>query len=237
MCWSGSFGQMAYGWSSALKPSMTGHRLMSCFRRGCAFACPARQRRSLATRCSCADACFRQLVLSFQEAMIFPSVPNFSQIGATGFSFGAPRILKEENTPFELRLSALVQSLRDGLATRIREDLGDVPEASLAVALLVGDRSAISDRDQEDLRAAGLAHILAISGLHMALFRRRCLCRHPVLSVSRAGSQPPAAYPQDCRSFSSACRHVLSAGLGRFDCNAKIIPHDFAGLSRRPGWP
>lgn len=94
----------------------------------------------------------------------------FSQIGASGFSFGTPHVLNVADVSLALRLSALVQSLRDDLAARIRADLGDAPEATLAVALLVGDRSAISDRDQEDLRAAGLAHILAISGLHMALF-------------------------------------------------------------------
>lgn len=94
----------------------------------------------------------------------------FSQIGATGFSFGAPHVLKEDDIPLAMRLSALVHSTRNVLAERIRASVGDVPEAHLAVALLVGDRSGISDRDQEDLRAAGLAHILAISGLHMALF-------------------------------------------------------------------
>lgn len=94
----------------------------------------------------------------------------FSQIGATGFSFGEPLVVQEDEAAFALRMAALVQSLRDSLAARIKDDLGDAPEAALAVALLVGDRGAISERDQEDLRAAGLAHILAISGLHMALF-------------------------------------------------------------------
>ena len=94
----------------------------------------------------------------------------FSQIGATGFSFGAPVVQKEKDTPLELRIARLVQSARDHLAARIRADLQDERTAALAVALLVGDRSAIGDRDQENLRTAGLAHILAISGLHMALF-------------------------------------------------------------------
>ncbi|MES0809064.1 ComEC/Rec2 family competence protein [Roseibium sp. SCPC15] len=35
---------------------------------------------------------------------------------------------------------------------------------------MVGDRSGIAEKQEDDLRAAGLAHILAISGLHMALF-------------------------------------------------------------------
>nr|WP_319382299.1 ComEC/Rec2 family competence protein [uncultured Roseibium sp.] len=94
----------------------------------------------------------------------------YSQIGATGFSFGAPAVLDRDAAPLAMRLPAFMQSLRDILAARITADLRNAPEAALAVALLVGDRSAISERDQEDLRAAGLAHVLAISGLHMALF-------------------------------------------------------------------
>lgn len=94
----------------------------------------------------------------------------YAQIGATGFSFGAPVVVDNDTAPLAMRFQALVQSLRELLAARITADLGDAPEAALAVALLVGERSAISGRDQENLRAAGLAHVLAISGLHMALF-------------------------------------------------------------------
>jgi len=40
----------------------------------------------------------------------------------------------------------------------------------IAAALITGDRSGISPDQAEALRAAGLGHILAISGLHMSLF-------------------------------------------------------------------
>ncbi len=40
---------------------------------------------------------------------------------------------------------------------------------AVAAALLVGERSRISEATNESLRVAGLAHILAISGLHMML--------------------------------------------------------------------
>ncbi len=39
----------------------------------------------------------------------------------------------------------------------------------IASALITGDRAAISDADEQALRDAGLAHVLAIAGLHMAL--------------------------------------------------------------------
>ena len=41
--------------------------------------------------------------------------------------------------------------------------------AGLQAALLTGDRSAIPDEQKKDLRTSGLAHLLAISGLHMGL--------------------------------------------------------------------
>ena len=41
--------------------------------------------------------------------------------------------------------------------------------SGIAIALVIGDRSGIDEESQEILRQTGLAHILAISGLHMAL--------------------------------------------------------------------
>jgi len=94
----------------------------------------------------------------------------FSQVGATGFSFGQPQIVPQSEVPLRIRGSALLQSLRSHLKEKITTSLPEGQEAGLIVALLVGDRSGISETQEENLRAAGLAHILAISGLHMALF-------------------------------------------------------------------
>jgi competence protein ComEC len=94
----------------------------------------------------------------------------FAGIGATGFSYGPAEVLGPVDGGPGLRAAALVAQLRGHLAERIRGSLEEGPEAALIVAVLVGDRSGISEAQEEDLRAAGLAHILAISGLHMALF-------------------------------------------------------------------
>lgn len=94
----------------------------------------------------------------------------YQRIGATGFSFGPPQILKSSEGELELRPAVAVAKLRGDLAARIRANLGEGPETELIVALLVGDRSGIAEEQEDVLRAAGLAHILAISGLHMALF-------------------------------------------------------------------
>lgn len=55
------------------------------------------------------------------------------------------------------------------LAERIRAKAGD-RTGGVAAALLTGERSGVSEEDAEALRLSGLGHILAISGLHMALF-------------------------------------------------------------------
>ncbi|WP_299484053.1 ComEC/Rec2 family competence protein [uncultured Roseibium sp.] len=94
----------------------------------------------------------------------------FLELGATGFSFGQPDVLPAKNAASFQNTGVWIQALRDRIASRIRASLPDSQEAALVVALLVGDRSSINETQQENLRAAGLAHILAISGLHMALF-------------------------------------------------------------------
>lgn len=94
----------------------------------------------------------------------------FMQIGATGFSFGPAEVLGPAEGNLKQHGTALVAKIRHQLAERMRTELGDRPETALVVALLVGDRSGITEDQEEALRASGLAHILAISGLHMALF-------------------------------------------------------------------
>ncbi len=94
----------------------------------------------------------------------------FLGIGATGFGFGPPVRVAAGPVSSRLWLSAKVQDLRDVLVSQIRGALPERQETALIAALLVGDRSGIDAQVEEDLRAAGLAHILAISGLHMALF-------------------------------------------------------------------
>lgn len=94
----------------------------------------------------------------------------FQKIGATGFSYGLPAHVDGPPPELVTRLKRHIDRLRHDLALRISANMSEGPESALAVALLVGDRSGISEQMEDSLRAAGLAHILAISGLHMALF-------------------------------------------------------------------
>ena len=54
--------------------------------------------------------------------------------------------------------------IAEGLRARLPGETG-----AFAAAIVVGDRSAIPARTADELRAANLAHLLAISGLHMGL--------------------------------------------------------------------
>ena len=94
---------------------------------------------------------------------------RFEQLGATGFFMGAPQSVAE---PFSLSLGAMlsvrINQLRGTIAGRLEAALPG-PKGRIVRALVIGDKTGIRAEDNEALRASGLAHILAISGLHMAL--------------------------------------------------------------------
>lgn len=115
--------------------------------------------------------------LSPPSGPVFPGGYDFSMaalrnnIGAYGFFYGKPvRQANAEQPELDLktRLQLSINRIRSEIAHRIRQELnGDA--AGIASALIVSDRRAISKSAVESLRASGLAHVLAISGLHMVL--------------------------------------------------------------------
>ena len=71
---------------------------------------------------------------------------------------------------------AAVESAQGGMLNRLRQDIGDAliqtigaSKAGLSIALLTGDRSYLDTRTVANFRSAGMAHLLAISGLHVGL--------------------------------------------------------------------
>jgi len=93
----------------------------------------------------------------------------FQGIGATGFALGAIRIA-EAPQPVSLRLqfAASIQGLRDDIDARIRAVVpGD--KGAIASALITGKRDAISAPVNEAMYVSSLAHVLSISGYHMAV--------------------------------------------------------------------
>lgn len=64
----------------------------------------------------------------------------------------------------ELRRRAMRQTARDRVLSRVPGSNG-----SLALGLLIGDDSGLSETERERLRASGLSHITAVSGSNVAL--------------------------------------------------------------------
>lgn len=95
----------------------------------------------------------------------------FQQLGGVGFAYGRPWHLEAaaEVTRSPLQAWRLWWAdLRQDVTARITAAL-DGPRGALAAALVTGQRGGIPDDVRQDMRDAGLAHLLAISGLHMGL--------------------------------------------------------------------
>lgn len=89
----------------------------------------------------------------------------FRSIGAVGFALGPLDVL-EAAGPHSLETA--ISDLRDQVAMRVRTRVAG-ETGGLAAALLTGLRGGLSAEVVEAMRTAGLAHLLAISGLHMGL--------------------------------------------------------------------
>ncbi|MEM7642348.1 MAG: ComEC/Rec2 family competence protein [Pseudomonadota bacterium] len=88
----------------------------------------------------------------------------FLKLGAVGYT-RVPLVTAE---PAPGGFAMLAARFREDLSRRLRERLPG-QTGQIAVAITTGDRSGLSDAVTEDLRASNLAHLLAISGLHMGL--------------------------------------------------------------------
>ena len=93
----------------------------------------------------------------------------FAGHGANGFFYGAPAPVAVPPAQGLMRgLARRLQNARLWLGGRIRA-AAPGETGTVAAALVNGDKSAIPEPVNEALRISGLAHILTISGLHMAL--------------------------------------------------------------------
>lgn len=112
----------------------------------------------------------------------------FDAIGGSGFMFGGWTLIAP---PPAFTLDLAIDRTRAAIVERIMA--AEPGEAgAVAAALLVGERSRISAETKENLRASGLAHVLAISGLHMMLVAgtvffilRAMLALSPGLALAR----------------------------------------------------
>ncbi len=101
----------------------------------------------------------------------------YKQIGATGFNISPLKLCSRQDSQETVHH----QSLSDQIIANIRSFIGNkidnglagpesARERAMARALILGDRGRVQKEDLEAMRKAGLGHLLAISGLHMAVF-------------------------------------------------------------------
>lgn len=90
----------------------------------------------------------------------------FDGIGAVGFALTPPRILEESiaHQTWQQRLAFW----RHELSVEIRSAIPG-QSGAIAAALVTGDRSAIEEDIRQAFADSGIAHILAISGLHLSI--------------------------------------------------------------------
>ena len=84
----------------------------------------------------------------------------FQKIGGVGTALGDVRVVEASDDGW-------LAAARKALGVRVRDRLPGAGDG-IATALATGDKNAVGDEDAEAMRRSGLAHLLAVSGLHIA---------------------------------------------------------------------
>ncbi|TPW03487.1 MAG: competence protein ComEC [bacterium] len=92
----------------------------------------------------------------------------FQSMGGVAFSLGETRPAYLSPPPWNVRAAMAVNSLRFDLAKRIVGRLGE-RTGGVAAAMTTGHEAWLDPTQVDVMRDSGLAHILSISGLHMAV--------------------------------------------------------------------
>jgi competence protein ComEC len=92
----------------------------------------------------------------------------FQKIGALGFAVSPPQVIAKTEAGRGDALRTQIETIRANLLHRITEAAPGEGGAIVA-AIVTGKRDAITPRSKAALRDAGLAHMLAISGMHMGI--------------------------------------------------------------------
>ncbi|MCI5059736.1 MAG: ComEC family competence protein [Alphaproteobacteria bacterium] len=118
-------------------------------------------------------------------AFDFQRMAYFQGLGAVGFAYNAPEIISRNEGGQSLSLGVLRATISDTI-----EEKTKAPFRAVITALMTGQRGGIADQDWDALRGSGLAHLLAISGLHVGMvagvvffFSRAFLALFPALAL------------------------------------------------------
>jgi competence protein ComEC len=134
----------------------------------------------------------------------------FTGLGGSGYAVApVARSASADGDTFDRGLARLRWQIADHIRDRLPGRKG-----SLAAALLAGDRSGLSDETSGALRGAGLGHLLAISGMHMALIAGGVFYVIRVLAAAIIpwARRSDAAKPAAVAAFFAALIYLLLSG-------------------------
>jgi hypothetical protein len=164
----------------------------------------------------------------------------FDGLGAVGFFYRNPELAEPppgcEATAAPAR-PIWVEGIRLSLAERVRAQIGG-PEGEIAATLIAGIRAGIPEETAEALRRTGMAHILAISGLHMALVAGTVLLGFRIAFALFPGFLLAPSGQEICRARRALGLRLLSGDIGSGGRRAAQLHHaggDADGAALRPG--
>jgi len=137
----------------------------------------------------------------------------FQAIGASGYALGKVKVTSPPvRAAIWLHYASFIDAIRETIDKRIRATIpGD--EGAIASALITGKRDAISTPVNDAMYVSSLAHVLSISGYHMAVvagivffFVRASLALIPALAIRR----PIKKWAAAAALLASACYLLLS---------------------------
>lgn len=135
--------------------------------------------------------------------------------GATGYVRSGDAVSGETAGPLARRWLLF----RAALAERIRAAAPDEQSGALLTALSIGERSGFAERHWDDFRRTGTSHLVAVSGMHVALFGMLAffLVRCAWLRLPTAA----AAYDLEGAALASAVATVFYTFLTGFELPAQ----------------
>ncbi len=92
----------------------------------------------------------------------------FAGVGATGYSMGKITKLPENPAGWRDQIAFGLENTRMAIAAKVMAVIPGT-DGAMAAALIAGVSGGIDEDTNEAMRLTGLAHIISISGLHMAL--------------------------------------------------------------------
>ncbi|TCS64178.1 competence protein ComEC [Varunaivibrio sulfuroxidans] len=92
----------------------------------------------------------------------------FQRLGAVGYGLGPARLYPPRDETFSFAFFAAVERLRQRISQTVIAHMG-TDSGAMGAALMTGERGSIAPEVLTAMRDSGLAHLLAISGLHVGL--------------------------------------------------------------------